>query len=63
MKQVRVGVTGTGSSARRTSKPREGCRMGRSRLRPPATFQDGLRELVLCERILESKDDGAWVRV
>jgi predicted dehydrogenase len=27
------------------------------------TFQDGLRELVLCERILASKDRGAWVRV
>ncbi|HVP18040.1 MAG TPA: Gfo/Idh/MocA family oxidoreductase [Spirochaetia bacterium] len=27
------------------------------------TFEDGLRELVLCERILESKDKGAWVKV
>lgn len=27
------------------------------------TFQDGLRELTLCERILKSKDTGAWVRV
>jgi predicted dehydrogenase len=27
------------------------------------TFQDGLRELTLCEKILESKDRGAWVRV
>jgi predicted dehydrogenase len=27
------------------------------------TFQDGLRELTLCERILASKDRGAWVRV
>ena len=27
------------------------------------TFKDGLRELVLCDRILQSKDRGAWVRV
>ncbi|MCJ7708084.1 MAG: hypothetical protein MUO38_10750, partial [Anaerolineales bacterium] len=27
------------------------------------TFEDGLRELTLCERILKSKDTGAWVRV
>ena len=27
------------------------------------TFEDGLRELVLCEKILDSKDAGAWVRV
>jgi predicted dehydrogenase len=27
------------------------------------TFQDGLRELTLCEKILISKDRGAWVRV
>jgi predicted dehydrogenase len=27
------------------------------------TFQDGLRELVLCEKILESKDRRAWVLV
>jgi len=32
--------------------------------RPPfPTFEDGLRELTLCERILTSKDKGAWVRV
>jgi predicted dehydrogenase len=32
--------------------------------RPPfPTFEDGLRELTLCERILTSKDRGAWVRV
>jgi predicted dehydrogenase len=27
------------------------------------TFQDGLRELTLCEKILASKDRGAWVKV
>ena len=27
------------------------------------TFADGLRELILCERVLASKDAGAWVRV
>jgi len=27
------------------------------------TFRDGLRELTLCEKILASKDRGAWVRV
>ena len=27
------------------------------------TFADGLRELTLCEKILASKDSGAWVRV
>ncbi|MGA2762612.1 MAG: Gfo/Idh/MocA family oxidoreductase [Spirochaetia bacterium] len=27
------------------------------------TFADGLRELTLCERILESRDKGGWVRV
>ncbi|MGO9412757.1 MAG: Gfo/Idh/MocA family protein [Spirochaetia bacterium] len=27
------------------------------------TFKDGLRELVLCEKILQSRDAGAWVRV
>jgi len=27
------------------------------------TFKDGLRELTLCEKILASKDRGAWVRV
>jgi hypothetical protein len=27
------------------------------------TFADGLRELAVCEKILESKDRGAWVRV
>jgi len=30
---------------------------------PFPTFEDGLRELTLCERILTSKDRGAWVRV
>jgi predicted dehydrogenase len=27
------------------------------------TFADGLREMVLCERILQSKDTRSWVRV
>jgi predicted dehydrogenase len=27
------------------------------------TFEDGLRELVLCEKILDSKDRSAWVRI
>ena len=30
---------------------------------PFPTFADGLRELTLCERILESRDKGTWVRV
>jgi predicted dehydrogenase len=30
---------------------------------PFPTFADGLRELVLCEAILESKERGAWVKV
>ncbi len=30
---------------------------------PFPTFVDGLRELTLCEAILESKERGAWVRV
>jgi predicted dehydrogenase len=27
------------------------------------TFRDGLRELVLCERIIESNKKQAWVKV
>jgi predicted dehydrogenase len=27
------------------------------------TFEDGLRELTLCEKILASKDQGSWVRI
>jgi len=30
---------------------------------PFPTFADGLRELLLCEAILESKDKGTWVKV
>lgn len=30
---------------------------------PFPTFEDGLREVTLCERIFTSKDRGAWVRV
>jgi hypothetical protein len=29
---------------------------------PYPTFRDGLRELVLCEKILESNRRGAWVK-
>jgi predicted dehydrogenase len=37
---------------------------GAARGAPPyPTFADGLRELALCDAILESKDTGAWVRV
>jgi predicted dehydrogenase len=31
--------------------------------RPFATFEDGHREVVLCEAVLESQRTGAWVSV
>ena len=41
----------------------EDIRNGRSKDPPYSTFKDGLRELILCEKIIESNKKQAWVKV